>query len=252
MSATVIEIAPGLRRAVVTLRAGTIVPRLISLGESSARVALVAGGALLLGGDTIDIRVTVAAGCALQLEDVGGTVAYDGEGRQAAWDATVHLGDGASIIWASLPFIVADGADVERCTDIILGAGAAAVIRETVVLGRAGERGGRVRARTRVQSGVDPIIVEEIVIDGQRPVPGVIGGASVLDTVIVAGRDLPDSLSLRSVGGSTQLLRPEAGGAVVRSIGDAAHSVDLAPVMEALSFPSQVREPIERSYATSS
>ncbi|MGN6759829.1 MAG: urease accessory protein UreD [Leifsonia sp.] len=252
MSATVIEIAPGARRAFVTLRAGTIVPRLISKGQSSARVALVAGGALLLGGDTIDIRVTVAAGCALELEDVGGTVAYDGEGRQAAWDATVHLGDGSSITWESLPFIVADGADVERCTDINLGADATAVIRETVVLGRAGERGGRVRMRTRVQSGGDPIVVEEIVIDGQLPVPGVLGSARVLDTVIVVGRDLPDSLPFRSVGGSTQLLRLEAGGAVVRSIGDAAHSVDLAPVMEALAFPSQVREPIERAYAITS
>jgi urease accessory protein len=228
MSTTVVEVSAGADRARVTLRAGTVVPRLVTRGRTSARIALVAGGALLLGGDAIDLHITVGAGCSLDIEDVGGTVAYDGEGQRSTWDATVHVGDGASVTWHGLPFVVADGTDVDRRTVVRLGADASALLRETVVLGRTGERGGVVRTRTDVADDRGPLLLESLVLDGHAPVPGVVGDHRVLDTVMRFGGSLPDVDLTPSRTGDLAVLRPERGGVLVRALGSEAHRTDLA------------------------
>lgn len=119
------------------------------MGE--AEVALLAGSALLLGGDAITIDIAVGPGCRLRLLDVGGTVAYDGEGRRSSWDATVTVAENAVLHWDGLPFVVSDGADVRRRTTIELADGAGLRLRETVVLGRSGERGGTIMIDTAVR-----------------------------------------------------------------------------------------------------
>jgi urease accessory protein len=164
---------------------GLLAARIVTRDGDHAEVALVAGGAMLLGGDRVVVRIQVDPGCTLTLTDVGGTVAYDGAGRECRWDADVSLGPGARLTWAGLPFVVADGADVRRTTTARLGAGAAVTLRETVVLGRSGERGGRMVLRTDIADDVGPILVEELTAAGDRPVPGVLGGHTVIDTLTV-------------------------------------------------------------------
>lgn len=162
---------------------GLLAARIVSRDGTRAEVALVAGGAMLLGGDHVVVSVRVDAGCALTLTDVGGTVAYDGDGRECRWDADIRLGPGARLTWAGLPFVVADGADVHRTTTARLGSDARLTLRETVVLGRSGERGGHLTLRTDVADDVGPILVEELTASGDRPVPGVLGGHTVIDTL---------------------------------------------------------------------
>ncbi|HWT34275.1 MAG TPA: urease accessory protein UreD, partial [Microbacterium sp.] len=134
-----IAVSPGARHARVGLRGSGIVPWLVARGPASASVAIGTGGALLLGGDAVRLEVRVASGCSLAIEDVGGTVAYDGEGRGASWTVDVVLGDGARLVWRALPFVVADGAEVSRSMTLALGTRASAAVRETLVLGRSGE-----------------------------------------------------------------------------------------------------------------
>ncbi|MFC8800202.1 urease accessory protein UreD [Promicromonospora sp. NPDC057138] len=162
---------------------GLLAARLVSRDGARAEVALVARGAMLLGGDHVVVSVQVDQGCALTLTDVGGTVAYDGAGRECRWDADIRLGPGAALAWAGLPFVVARGADVRRTTTARLAADARLTLRETVVLGRSGERGGRIVLRTDLTDDVGPILVEELTAAGDRPVPGVLGAHTVLDTV---------------------------------------------------------------------
>jgi urease accessory protein len=162
---------------------GLLAARLISRDGAHAEVALVAGGAMLLGGDHVVVSVQVDPGCALTLTDVGGTVAYDGDGQECRWDADVRLGPGAHQTWAGLPVVVARGADVRRTTTARLGPGARLDLRETVVLGRSGEHGGRVLLRTDIADDVGPILVEELTAAGGQPVPGVLGGHTVIDTL---------------------------------------------------------------------
>lgn len=229
-----IHVAPGARRARVGLRAAGIVPWLTSRRRSSAAVAIGAGGALLLGGDAVRLDVHVAAGCSLVIEDVGGTVAYDGDGRRATWDVRVSLGDGARLVWRALPFVVADGACVERSMTLSLGDGATALVRETLVLGRSGERGGVIASHLHVEDGDGPVLSETLRARGDAPVPGVLGSHRIVDSVLALGAGPVVAGAPSDDRGDATVLRLERGGYVVRALGDHAHAVDLGAVFESL------------------
>ncbi|GAA1729788.1 hypothetical protein GCM10009793_28280 [Brachybacterium phenoliresistens] len=241
----------------VRTRPGLLQPRLVSRRGHRAHVALVAGGALLIGGDEISVEIAVEAGCTLRLEDIGGTVAYPSRGEASRFDVRIALGEGARLVWESHPFVVAEGADVRRRTEVVLGAGAALCLRETLVLGRTGEQGGRLRTLLQVhqEDGV-PVLVEDLALDGLAPRPGILGDASVLDTVLVAGlRPGPAAGAGTDAGGGAgpgggvgpggragadapagvtvlELARP---GALARSRGRATHDSAVAPVWAAWS-----------------
>ena len=190
MQTTVVDVAaaPGRARVGMSAGAGTVlVPRLLDRTAASARVALVAGGAMLLGGDHLGVSVTVGDGCALELIEVGGTVAYSSGGRESSWVVDVTLGAGATLLWHGRELVVADDADCVRRLTLALADGARALIRETTVLGRSGERGGRVRLVTDVSYRGEPLLAESVDWHGAYPVPGICGDHRVLDTVLLAG-----------------------------------------------------------------
>ncbi|MBX0300416.1 urease accessory protein UreD [Cryobacterium sp. 1639] len=234
--------APG--RARLETRAGALVPRVIETGPASARVALVAGGALLLGGDEVRLSITVGAGCTLELEDIGGTVAYDADGLQSTWTVEATVEANALLIWHGLPFVLADGANVDRRTTITLrGHGALACLRETIVLGRTGERGGAIDLHTTVLTtgGADPqtsdvaepLFVERLRVRGAEPVPGVLGGHRVLDSLLLLGTRAPagsDGPGAAAQLGPTELLQPEGPASIARSLQHEAHRSLLTPV----------------------
>ncbi|WEO78757.1 urease accessory protein UreD [Cryobacterium sp. SO2] len=235
--------APG--RARLETRAGALVPRVIEVGPAFARVAIVAGGALLLGGDSVHVSITVGAGCTLELEDIGGTVAYDADGRGSEWVVEVTVEANALLIWHGLPFVVADGANVDRRTTITLsGAGAVACLRETIVLGRTGERGGTIDLSTTVHTtpvggsaATDPLFVERLRVRGAEPVPGVLGRHRVLDSLLLLGARAPADAAAVSGGptaarGSTEVLELEGPASIARSLQHEAHRSVLSPVWE--------------------
>ena len=153
-----------------------------------ARVALVGQTALLLGGDEVDLEITVGPGASLELSDIAGTVAYHGRGRPAAWHVRIRLGDGARLRYAGEPFVVSDGADVTRTLTVDLADGASARLRETVVFGRVGEIGGRLATTTVLRrSGVE-FCREELLLDPiGRSRPGVLRDVRVVDSVLALG-----------------------------------------------------------------
>lgn len=232
MPVTRVALRPGVDVASVDLAAGLLVPRLISRAASTATVALVAGGALLLGGDRVEIDVDVAPGCRLDLTDVGGTVAYDAQGVSSSWSVRINVGDGGSLSWHGLPLVAATGADVERTMRVDLGIGARALVRETTVLGRSGETGGRVAQRTQVWAGDLPVVVEAFDADANRPAPGIIGTHRVVDTVLAVGYRPPVSDV------DLQLAQP---GAIARFLGTQAHLSELDRVWERWSAALNVR-----------
>ena len=232
-SITVVEISAGSERARVVLRSGVIAARLLERGPRYARVALVAAGALLLGGDAVELRIAVGEDCTLELEDIGGTVAYDGRGQRASWTSRIEIGDRGICTWHGLPFVVADGADVDRRTVAEFGGDAALLLRETIVLGRAGEAGGSVLARIEIAVQGRPVLVESLDLAGYAPVPGVLGPDRVLDSLLLFGRGhLQDEAAWRTSG--MVVLRPERGGVIVRSLAGAAHLGDLSAGWDAL------------------
>jgi len=217
-------------RARVELAVGALAPRLISRDAGRAHVAVTAAGMVLLGGDVVEIEVDVGAGCTLEIEDVGGTVAY--QGLRSSWILDVRIAAGGTLLWSGLPFVVTDGADVERRTSLALDAGARAVIRETLVLGRHGEHGGRLTSALAVTDHEGPILLERLDADGSAPEPGVLGANRVIDSVLAVGYRPP----ARPM--DLDFDRP---GAMARHLSDHTHGSPLDPVWDAWVAEAEAR-----------
>jgi urease accessory protein len=115
---------------------------------------------------------------------VAGTVAFDGRGAAARWSTCVTVQSGADFRWSGQPLVVADGADVSRTLELDVAATGRALVRDTVVLGRTGESGGRLRTRTSIRCADRLVAVEGQDLDPElRRLPGVLGDLRVLDTI---------------------------------------------------------------------
>ncbi|TFD59454.1 urease accessory protein [Cryobacterium sp. Hh7] len=235
MGVTAVHLAAAPGRARLTLGTGALVPRTVDVGPRSARVALVAAGALLLGGDRVHVDVVVGAGCTLELEDVGGTVAYDADGEHCEWTVSIRVESDALLLWHGLPFVVADGAHVSRSTSIELAdSSSVACVRETIVLGRTEESGGFVDLRTHVTIGTEPLFLERLPVRGTDRTPGILGDNRVLDTVLLAGLRAADTAGTVTALGAagTELLQLELPGSLARSLHIQAHRSPLALLWE--------------------
>lgn len=222
MTPTRVEVSAGVPRAHVRLEVGALAPRLISRDATRAHVAITAAGMVLLGGDEVHISIVVGPGCALRIDDVGGTVAYKGE--PSSWTMEAHIGDGGVLLWHGLPFIVTDAAHVERRSSLILGSEARAVIRETLVFGRHGERGGRLVSMLSVADTEGPVLLERLDARGDDPEPGILGRKRVMDTVTAVGYRPPPRR------GDLVLAEP---GAMARHLSDHTHDSPLDQVWDA-------------------
>jgi urease accessory protein len=222
VTTTRIAVIAGEPRAHVELAVGALAPRLISRDALRAHVAVTAAGMVLLGGDHVHIEIDVGPGCTLEIEDVGGTVAY--RGTRSSWNLDVRIGTGGTLLWHGLPFVVTDGADVERRSCMTLEADARAVIRETLVLGRHGELGGRLISTLAVGDGGGPIVFERLDADGTAPEPGVLGGNRVIDAVTAVGFRPPTRPT------DLEFDQP---GAMARHLSDHTHGSPLDPVWDA-------------------
>ena len=197
-------------------------PVLMASDDAGAKVSLMPEGALLLSGDAIAIDVFVGAGARLELVEPGGTVAYAMDGGCASWDVTIELAPAATLVWAGEPFVVAEGASVRRSTTIRLGTSAALAWRETLVLGRHGERPGSLHQTLDVTGHGDVPVLREQLDLGPDSSPLLVGGARAIGSVLVLGHRLPADAG-EPPGARFEL---EAEGTILRQLAAAAH---LAP-----------------------
>ena len=212
------------------------------------RVALIGIHMMLLGEDDVRLQVRVGAGTVLEVVEPAGMVAYDADGIASRWTLDAELEDGAVLIWDGAPLIVADGANLVRRTDIRLGSGARALVRETLVLGRSGEQGGDLRSVTRIRGQAGDYLYEDLDLTGaRRRAVGVMGTAKVMAGVTAAGWRPADAFAVAAPGtapgttaaSGTDVGRPRsarrldlaAAGAVHRALTDTAHEAEheLAP-----------------------
>ena len=159
--AIAVELRDG--RPVVDVLAGTEPwrPRILAPDGPLARVALVQSRASLLSGDVVAVRIELGRQAALELVELGATVANHVRGGAGAIvDIRVSVAAGARLVWLAQPLIVSAGCDVERTTSIDLGTGARALVGEAIVLGRHGEQPGGARSRTRITLEGRPVLDE--------------------------------------------------------------------------------------------
>lgn len=198
-------------------------PRLLSRRGRHVRIALVGHAATLLAGDRLNLVVEVGPGVHLELVEPSGMVAYHARGAAAAWSAHVRVDPSGSLVWRAASFVVSEGADVERTLDLALSAGAVVAFRETLVLGRHGEVGGRLLCRQRVALDGAPLLVETLDLRDRatRELPGVLGAHRVVASAMLLGLD-----TAQPVG---RITTPLAGpGALARTLTAAAHVADEA------------------------
>ena len=122
------------------------------------RLTLLRSQAGPLAGDHDRVEIVVESGT-LTVEPVAATVALPGRARTVL-ELDVAVGDGATLILEDAPLVVAEGANVVRTTTILLGVRAVAIVRDLVVLGRAGEGPWRLESVLRAD-GPDGVILHD-------------------------------------------------------------------------------------------
>lgn len=145
-----------------------------------------------VGGDELDLALTVAAGAALTVRSVAAQLVFPAaQPAPSTLRLTVDVGPGAALRWLPEPTVAVRGADHRATTDIRLGAGADLVWRDEVVLGRDGEPGGSVLQRIRVERAGAPLLCTEVALGPAWPTssgPAATGGARVVAATLLVGR----------------------------------------------------------------
>src|SRR5258707_2270039 len=130
-------------------------------------VYLVGGAAGPLGGDVLELRIDVRPGATLRLRAVAASVALPGrDGRESVLEVTATVGAGARLEYLPEPTVAAAGARHRTEMRVRLATGAALTLRDEVILGRHGERGGSCRTRLHVDLAGRPLLRHELDVSG--------------------------------------------------------------------------------------
>lgn len=161
-------------------------------GEHRIHLVQAAGGPL--GGDDLALDIRLGAGCGVQLRSAAATVVQAGRSPgPARWAVTASVAQRAVLDWQPEPTVVCDGAQLYSRITVALQRGARAVLREVVVLGRAGQRGGRFTGELTVDLDGAPLLAHTVPLDGTDPVlggPAGTGGARVIGMLAVVGEGI--------------------------------------------------------------
>ncbi|WP_246107872.1 urease accessory protein UreD [Saccharothrix saharensis] len=175
-----------------------LVPRLRRGRDEVALVHLVSAVTAPLGGDDLELRVTVEAGASLDLRGVAATLVLPGHhagGSRALVD--VELADGASLAYVPEPTVVTARACHEAVFRARMGEGARLRAREIVVLGRKGERPGSLTTTLDVRRN-GPVLrqTSRLGVPEVDASPAGLAGRRVLGTELLCwGEDLPGAVS---------------------------------------------------------
>jgi urease accessory protein len=159
-------------------------------GVRQVHVVAVGGGPL--GGDRLALAIDLGPGERLTVHSAAATVVQPGReaGTEASFAVDVRLGAGAEFAWLPEPTVVCDGAVWAPSVRIEAAAGAVARVVEQVVLGRAGQSGGRCSSSVRASVEGRPLLATTTVLDGADPALTGIGGtagARSVGTVVRVG-----------------------------------------------------------------
>lgn len=158
------------------------------------RVHLVQAAGGPLGGDDLGLAVHLGRGIALQVRSAAATVVQPGGcAEPARWTVVTEVAEGAMLDWRPEPTVICDEAHLRSSITVTLRRGARAMLREMVVLGRGGQRGGRFHGELTVESAGVPLLAHTMLLDGTDPVlvgPAGTGGARAIGALAVVGEGL--------------------------------------------------------------
>lgn len=190
-AAVVAETGPGGTTRFPILRSdGPLVLRRTA-GRTEGTVYLVGGAAGPIGGDVLSLRIEVRAGATLRLRTTAAAVALPArDGRESVLTVTASVAAGGRLEFLPEPTVAAAGARHRVELRFCLEAGAALVLRDELILGRHGERGGCCRTRLRVDLAGAPLLRHELAVcgeDGTSLGPAVLSGHRAAGCLLRAG-----------------------------------------------------------------
>lgn len=169
------------------------------LRKAAGCVYVVAAAGGPLGGDELELVIEVGEGAELVVRSVAASVVQPSLPRaRSSMSVRAAVGAGGALSLLPEPVVVADRAWHSMSTRVELADGAQFQLREEIVLGRHGERGGAVVAATRVDRGGRPLLRQSVEVDGcGADRRSVLGDASAVGSLLVvrahdaAGAPLP-------------------------------------------------------------
>jgi urease accessory protein len=170
-----------------------VVLRPTGTGDEHVHLVHAAGGPL--GGDDLALSVEVGPQARLTVRSAGATLVQPGVATDAParWTVDLQVAAGGRVHWAPEPTVVSDRAALESVLRVSLAAGAAATVREIVVLGRHGQRGGRYGGALHVAVDGVPLLAHTTLLDGADAAlcgPAGTAGARAVGSLVCAG-DVP-------------------------------------------------------------
>lgn len=179
-----------------------------------ALVHLVSSVTAPLGGDELALTVRVGAGARLELRGVAATLALPGH-RVADSRTTLRIeaGSGADVTYLPEPTVVTARARHEAVLSAELAESAVLRAREVLVLGRTGERAGRIATTVRVLRAGKPLLHQKLDLGDERVTRAVLAGKRVLGTELHLDGSHPKVAS-----GDWWSTVPLAGGGVLTTV----------------------------------
>jgi urease accessory protein len=200
-------------RALRSVSPWTLLPQRTRVHRLGARavVHLVCSATAPLGGDDLQLTVSVGPGASLRLSGVAATLALPGHGG-APSRARVHfeIADGGSVEYLPEPTVVTRRAVHSAQLTVNMAGSARFRGRDVLVLGRSGERPGLLTSEIHVVRDGTALLRQQIDTGDEElgRSPAYLAGRRVLATEFVAwGPDPPEAVS-----GDWWSLVPMAGG----------------------------------------
>lgn len=155
----------------------------------------------LAGGDWLEYRLELAAGCRATATTQTAERAYRSTGAVAGVSVSHRLGAGAHLDWLPQETILFDRSALQRETQIELVADASCLILETIVLGRAamGETlsGTSLRDTRCITRDGRPVLIEPLHLESAALTagPAVLNGARAFATLALVARGAEDAVA---------------------------------------------------------
>ncbi|WP_181188341.1 urease accessory protein UreD [Actinopolyspora mortivallis] len=195
----------------------TLLPRRRREEPSGAVVVHLVGSATSpLGGDDLDLDVHVGAGARLLLRGTAATLALPGHRPGGSRGSVrIEVADGGTVEYLPEPTVVTSRAEHEAELSVRMGEHARLCCREVLVLGRSGERPGRLRSRLELERAGTALLRNgfDTADSRLRDSHAYLGGARVLATEAVVWDRDPVECS-----GDGWALMPLAGGGALSTV----------------------------------
>jgi len=170
-------------------------------GADLAHVALIHTAGGMVGGDVLEVEVTVSPGAKALVTTQSAGKVYRSAGPQSVQRQTLRVGENAWLEWMPRETILFNGANFRQVTRVELRGGGRLLLGEMAVLGRTarGEafQKGLWRQETEVWRGEEPLWVDRLRLeggDGLLESAAGFSGAVAVGTLVLLGTEIPQGI----------------------------------------------------------